>query len=857
MTRSPRPPSVTHRVLALLLPPHDRECVLSELGEEWEVRYARGGQRKANAWYRRQAVWSVGSAIGQQWHGRMTARKERRGAVAMMATDVVHVWRRLRREPGLVLMIVLALGAATGVSVASFSIVDSFVDRQVPFDGGERIYRMNHWPASVTTELRRHPAFEWVEGTTGRYWQVQTPGGDVGLEGALVTPSLFGTLGVAPFGGRLFEPGEGLPGSMDRVLLSEALWRTQFDAAPDILGRYIQVDGTPVVVVGIMARDFQYPNRDTALWMPLDEREPVESPPLEVHFKLTAGVPLADAMAIIRQVTEAQAIEVDELGNRPHASLLKPPLDNRQQLAFKILLLGAGLIFTAVCASLGNLLLARLVARQRDLVTRVTLGASLGRLIRESILEHGSLGLAGVAVGVWLAHQLIEVTGSFMRPLTYRSLNPVDLDMHALLFAGLLGLTAVIAAGVMPAWIATRCCTRGSSQASHGSTGGPAARVVQRILLTTQVALACVLILGAAVLARSLFVMAAADRGLNVEGVTVANFAVPLRARSLDVDYRALALRTRERVEAMAGVQQVSLSVGVPPGATFTSEREYRSDMPDGSAMTLRVESYDIDSAFFDLYGIPILAGRAPNDDDPETDVVVSERLATLFWPERNPVGHSFRVGTKSYQVIGVAREITFPTLKRERDLPEFYRRYGSMDFFSLSLRCEGPCPSQEAVETQVAAEAPYLKVNRVVELENVYLEALNEPRVAAVLGLAFSAAALLTAALGLFSVFSHTIGRRRREFGIRVALGASPQVIRFSVLREALVIATSGTAVGAAGAWGLGQLLGSLEYGVTTADPISWLAVVGVMTVTTVSATWGPSSNATRADPAGLLRSE
>jgi hypothetical protein len=273
------------------------------------------------------------------------------------------------------------------------------------------------------------------------------------------------------------------------------------------------------------------------------------------------------------------------------------------------------------------------------------------------------------------------------------------------------------------------------------------------------------------------------------------------------------------------------------------------------------VQSYDVGPDFFALYRIPLLQGRTFEPGDSPDRVIVGERLANRLWPGQNPVGRSFGYSKNKYvmQVVGVSRELNFPSLETIRDLPEFYRpfKYGASSYVYMNVSCRGRCPDEAVVRKQVLATVPAAGIYQIGMLSEAYREELARPRATAALGSTFAIIAVAAAAGGLFSVLSYAVGRRRREFGIRTALGASPAQIRGLVYRDGAQVAAMGVALGIAASIALARVIASLEYGVSGFDPVSWAVVLGALAGTTMLASWRPARTAVRVDPISLLRED
>lgn len=273
--------------------------------------------------------------------------------------------------------------------------------------------------------------------------------------------------------------------------------------------------------------------------------------------------------------------------------------------------------------------------------------------------------------------------------------------------------------------------------------------------------------------------------------------------------------------------------------------------------MEMEIARYMVSQDFFSLYRIPIIGGRGFEASDEYGNVIVSERLAQTLWPAIDPIGRTFRFEKEQFRVIGLAREIHYPAIDSRGDGPEFYHRYRPIGTPMVSLRCDPGCPDQAVIRHLLASTHPDVRVQDAGPIELEYAAQLARPRAAAALAVTFAAVAVIAAAGGLFSVLSYAVGRRRRDFGIRAALGASRREIRRVVLRDAVIVAASGLAIGSVFAAMLARALASLQYGVTPGDPLSWALVLVMIALTTAVASWGPARTAATMDPLALLREE
>jgi predicted permease len=796
--------------------------------------------------------------------------------VESMAQDARHALRVLAARPGFAMAVVGMLALAVGITTAMFTVVDALILRPVPFKDPDQlasVYMGNERGGTTTVApavlhaWRNSPAFAGAESASPDVALVDAGGSVVTRGVARVTPGIFDLLGnVTPVRGRLFDINDARASSGDRVLISEDLWRSLYRADAGIIGRQVVTDGEPATVVGVLPADFRFPSWDTVIWRPIDfDALPAgrANERARAYVRFAVDIPEADALRMATDVARAADATTAKLVPRvqPLAGLV---VDAYYARAVPLLAGGVILVFLVLCANVCSLLLARLTARRREFSMRAALGASRGRLMRQALVESGVVGALGIVVGVGIAWVLVSLARAFLpEAFLLRTLNPLNIDLRALAITSVAGIVGNLAAGLLPAWMATRVGAGESLRVvDRGVTESRGQRAITRGLLVTEIALACTLLVGATLLVRSFANLARADRGLNTDGVITAWLSLPPTAFPDLAARESLARLIEDQIRELPAVRQVAWSFGQPPRGGAISFGDWAPDAPGSPVVNLIVEHYNVGPEFFALYDIPIIRGRTFEPQDTSQAVVVGERLARAFWPDLDPLGRTFRRDGQQFHVVGVAREIHHPSLNARMDLPEFYQPFagfGSAGAPSvmMSARCGDPCPDPAVVRQRLTTAHPAIRVHEVRSLDTVYFEQLARPRAAAALGFAFAAIATLAAAGGLWSVLSYAVGRRRREFGIRTALGASPVQIRQTVLREGLLVALLGLAIGVTAAAALGNALASLQYGVTVADPVSWAIVLGLLIGTVAAASWRPAREAMRLDPLVSLRED
>jgi predicted permease len=809
--------------------------------------------------------------FGGMAQARERVREVRTLRIESLWHDVRHAARTLAAHRGFTVSAVGMLALGIGITTAMFTVVDALVLRPVPFRSPEQLAhlymgnehggRLDVAPA-VLNAWQQTPGLAAAESATVDAALLEIGTTVVSRDMATVTPGVFDMLGgVKPIRGRLFAPDEGRNGEADRVIVSETVWRTLYGADPALVGRVITIDDTRLTVIGILPADFRFPSATTMLWRPTDLTRTDER--VVAYVRFDPDVPRDDALRFA--TASARAADPQSATLRTRVYPVGGGSDRYSDRAVPLLAGGVVLVLLVLCANVSGLLLARLTGRRREFSMRSALGASRGRLIRQALVECGLLGALGVALGIALAAALVAVARALLpEPFLLQTLNALDLDRRAMAAAAAAGFVATLAAGLLPAWLGGSIEAGNSLRVADSSrTESRRARAVARGLLVAEVALACTLLVGATLLTRSFVNLASADRGLDTSGVTTLWLSLarggPGAETAPDAAMRNTIARSVEDVlRRLPGVRQVAWSYGLPPRGGLMSFGTWISDRPGARPIPTPIARYIVSPQFFSLYGIPIIRGRTFVPSDEYANVIVSETFAGLLWPGSDPIGHTFRFEKEQFQVVGVAREIHYPSVDAQLDGPEFYHPYTEIGPTPMvSLRCDSRCPDPARIRHRLAATHPAVQVQDAGPVEAAYTAQLARPRAAAALAATFAVIAVIAAAGGLFSVLSYAVGRRRREFGIRSALGASRHEIRSGVLRDGLVVGAAGVTLGAVFAATFARVLASVQYGVTTADPVTWTIVLGLIALTTLAASWGPARSASRLDPLILLRDE
>jgi predicted permease len=800
-----------------------------------------------------------------------------------MIDDLRHAWRRLRSRPAGALLAIGTLALAIGITAAMATVVDALILRPMPFRDVASLAWLSigkpgdtsvYMPVADARAARASGAFDAVFVA----YQESASFGDGdnarSFAGAWISPGFFEDLGVRPILGRTFITGEGRAGTDTVVVVSESVWRSQLGADPNVVGTRVRISGAPVLLVGVMPARFHFPFPSTLVWRAFDIDDP--PPPVNprrptnvyTYVRQRHGLQPDDAgrraMEAIRAVDPRQPDEILKAGPIPTG------LNEYSTGTVRALAAGVGLVFFVLCANVANLMLTRLDARRREFGTCSALGASRARLLRQALFEQVLVAIAASIVGVAAAAGLIALANAYLpSDIVKSTLNPLAIDFRVVLATSLCGLLAVVIAGLVPAWIGTRQdLALGIRMASAATTDSRASKRMSSAFLVGEIALAVALAVAAGLQLRSFVNLLEVDQGFALDKLVSFRVGFPPRAFSDSAQRYVVAENLRTALQRLPGVEGVTISAGVPSvdgnGIYFY---DVQPDTEGAAPVHIVWQAYNVAPEFFDVMGITLLQGRGFQKGDGPDVVVISQSMASQLWPGSTSVpGHTLSFGKQTLQVVGVSNEIRNPLQDPREDRPEFYQPLftaaangDSLDAQSVSLtvRCSVGCPTIDAMRREIATTSAAVNLRTAQRLADAYVESLARPRTGAVVTIAFAVIGLLTVAGGLFAVLTRVVLRRQREFGIRLALGATPREVGRLVERSSWGLGAIGLAVGVGLAWIVARVLAAVQYQVAFADPMIWAAVLVAMTLTILAASWLPARRATKIDPLDLIRDQ
>jgi putative ABC transport system permease protein len=816
--------------------------------------------------------------------------------------DLRQAVRQLGREPAFTALGVITLGLGLGATIALFSVASGLFLQPLPYPEADRIVRLverrDLGPGGALARGITNDTYHaWRESpaTVEQLAAYQTRAFTLGLDepwrvqAGAVSPALFGLLRVRPFAGRFFEEGDAAPGRDRLVVLSHATWRDRFASDPNVVGRVVSLDEEPYTVVGVAPPGFAFPDPATELWTPLVVPRSAGANPNERTIMLMSAIARlapgvtpaqaeAEGTAAARSSSAADLASAAMLGGAGESTVqvvrLADDLARDVRPAVLVLLAAVALVLLAAAANVANLLVARAVRRQRELGIRAALGADHARLARQLGAESLVLAASGGLAGLLVAHWLIAVLPA-VAPAGFPRLADITVDGRVIAFALLVTLVTGVLFGLAPVLHAMRvdlvaALNEGAATAVGGFRRLSGGRL-RAGLMVVEVALAMVLLVGASLLARSFVALASVDPGYDAANTLTAHVSFPGTRYDPNAQARFVE-RVRERLSALPGVVHAGVVNLLPltPGnaiVVFNVPPRDAGGPDDMVRAGLRIAS----PGYVEAMGIPVVEGRALSErDGPASQrvLLVNRAYARRYSPDRSVVGTrvpgAFGPG-QEWEIVGVIGDVRREGLDAEPE-PELWVSYAQVADArgrfgrraSLVVRTTGdPVALAPALHTIVRDVDPLLAIESVMPMAARVSASIAQPRFQAVVLVVFGLATLALAAVGLYGILSYTVSQRRREIGVRTALGATRGDIARLVVGQGLVLASAGILLGLAAAAVASRFLTSLLFGITTTDAVTWVLVPAVLLAVAAAAAFVPARRAALVDPVDALRAE
>ena len=828
--------------------------------------------------------------------------------VETFAQDVRHALRLMRRDPAFTFTALATLALGIGLNTAIFSVAYGVLWRPLPYPNPDRLVIIS---SAQQTETGVRTFSTWApvsyEGLRPRvttlddlaaYNSIDAPltgrGEPLQLHALDVSPNFFATLGVSPARGRAFLTGAAAPDDDRSAIVSDRLWRTSLKADPAIVGQSITIDGLPRTVVGVLPPDFSFrpviprlgalpeadiflPNRwpgDTGRNAFLfllgrmksgvtQERAEAELTALVNDPSIVPAGALATEGALAPNVrTLARAVGLQEYGTESVRTLL-------------LILLGAvSFVLLIACVNVANLQMARLTARRGELSVRMALGAGRRRIVRQLLTEAVVLSLLGAALGVMLARIAIDVTLPLVPQFALPRLGGIVIDARVMAFCLGLSLVSTLLIGLVPA-LRFSGAAFGEGLALHAgearTTGDRQGERLRTLLVAAQIAMTLVLLIGAGLLIHSFVRLTSVSPGFESSGrdgvVQTVKVTLPERLYDEPERIHAFARGVLDRIQYLPGVKSASLINSAPFGMMFIRGD---FDIEGQPKPKLDAGKPKIDAGYFKTMGIPLLAGREFTARDTAAApkvAIVSERIVREYFPggPGEALGRRVRLSDRGewLTVVGVVADIRQMGLDQEVQpmiYVPFQQERGEffvLRFVSFVVRTATPASVVEGIRAEIRRAAPDLPIESTLTMDEAVAASVAPPRFRMLLLVLFAITATLIATCGIYGLMAYAVTQRRREIGVRMALGAERRDVLRLVLTRALRIVVAGLIVGLAGAVGVTRVLQTFLFGVTPTDPIAFTIVTLLLMAVGLMAAWLPARRATRIDPCAALRAE
>lgn len=798
----------------------------------------------------------------------------------ILRQDLRYAVRSLRNAPGFTLTVILVTAIGIGANTAVFTITDHVLLRPFPFDDSQLLVKLwERKPGYPQMELSPANYRDWKAAATsfsaiGAISNLATnmtgQGEPQRVEASTLTADILPMLGVKPILGRIFTAADDAPQAPGTILLSHAAWQRYFGADPLVVGRSVRLEDGHYTVIGVMPPTFQFPSRRAQLWVPMRLNPAIDFADrnnnyLHVLAKLKPGIPLEQAREEMQNIARRLELAFPKENENTGATvnLIREEISTRTRTLLWALTGASLCLLLITCANLANLLLARTLARRKELAVRASLGAGQHRLFRQLLTESSVLTITGCVLGIALAYETLPLLVTLVPP--QMPIGEVRIDMRILQFTVALALLTGLGFGVLPAFSACRGVTGGGlREGSRSGIGGRKERI-RGALVVVEIAVSFVLLVSSGLLIRALHRLQATDPGFRAEDVLSMRTALP------SPKYDPVA-------KQQAFYQQVIGEIRKLPGVTSAA---YISFLPMtigggiwpvgvGGRTVSRAENHTasmrfVTPDFFAAMGIPLRMGRDVNESDTRDRLfvaVVSRSFVERYWPGEDPLGRSFEFAASMRTIVGVVDDIKVRGLESSSE-PQVYLPYkqtadGAFSFYfpkDLVIRATNAESLTAAVREIIRRADPEQPVSDVRMLTDLVAAGTAPRRTQLGMLGTFTLVAILLAAIGIHGLLAFAVSSRAPEIGVRVALGAQRVNILTMILGDGVRLAAFGICAGAVCGYLTGRGMESILFGVTPGDPAVYLTAIAICASMTLLGSLLPALRAIRVDPLTVLR--
>jgi putative ABC transport system permease protein len=811
--------------------------------------------------------------------------------LSQLGQDLRYALRTLRGSPGFTAVAILTLGLGIGANTAIFSFVDGVLLKPLPYPEPDRIVRVLEKPPrgerngiSTLNFLdwqKDNAVFEYMAATSGGGATLGGISDPVQLRGGRVSARYFDIYGIKAALGRTFLPGEDQLGKNKVVILSNALWVSQFGSDPNILNKTILLDNESHIVIGVLPAGGAFDRAFNQIWRPLAFEQ--SNMTRNFHWltsfaKLKSGVSLQQAKANMDAI--GKRIEHDYpdsnkgwgvVVERYADTLIAPDLRS----ALLVLLVATGMVLLIGCANLANLALVRGISREREVAVRASLGARRWQLIRQFLTETVLLSICGGLFGIGIGYGTLKWLQSQVPPYSFAREVNVTMDLRVLLFAMAIAVFTGVLFGLAPAiQVTSPNLVSTMRDGGRGASTGVSRRRLRDVLVVAEVSLAFILLVGSGLMMRTFFGLMNAESGFDATNTVTVGMPIPLQRFPDPQRLNAYLHEIRAAVEAVPGVMETALSCAPPMQGTCYGMPMQVAGRPMADVANRDGGFYKIVSpSYFTAMRLKLIKGRALSDRDTKgatPALVINDRLAKRFFPSEDPIGQHILIqeivpgktalgNDLSWEVVGVVASEKIGGPRDEQSAGVYVSNEQSPAYgMTLIVRAKlDPLTLPKAITAAIHSVGKDQALGDFRTVDQIREQALVGDRLQATLLGIFASVALLLAALGIYGVISYSVKQRTHELGIRAALGASEQNLLRLVLVRGLTLTGVGLAIGLAGSLAVTRQMKSLLFGIGAQDPTTMITVAVILSFVAITACYVPSRRATKADPMVALRYE
>ena len=804
--------------------------------------------------------------------------------------DIVYSFRNLRKQRGYTFVVLFTLAIAIGGSTAVFSVVHSVLIRSLPLQSPENLVMVwNRYGKETATKAHVSPpdfldrkrdskSLQSMSAIEETSVNLLGKGEVERIRAARVSASLFSTLGVGPFIGRDFLEEEDQPGKNAVVILSHKLWKSRFGSERDLIGQTLNLSGNSFVVIGIMPESFWFPTPETDLWIPIAfTSEQIHdnfrgNEYISMIARIQTGYSLEQVRSEMDQIAASVLVRVPDrrqfLTNAGWGALVIPfreSIVGEVEPALLVLMGAVTFLLLIGCANVANLILARSGGREKEIAIRAVMGANRLNLVRMLFVESLMIALIGGAIGVLLAYWTVTTLPS-IAPENLPRLAEIAIDRSVLIYSFAVSLLTGLMIGIVPAFRMSMSQPYQSLKLEGTATPAKSIHRFRNLLVVAEIALALMLATGAGLLTKSFQRLVSVDPGFETENRLTFTLSLPPAIYKENERIVAFYQSLFQQIRSLPGVDATGANASMPFvghnwTATFMIEgRQLQPGEPQPG-----FEYRPVSTQYFRAMGIPFLEGRDFQDRDTNNAArvaIIDEKLAKRFWKNQSPIGKRIAFSNpygniRWREVIGVVGHVKNSSLKEEGGEQIYFphSQFAELEMTMVVHTLEDPAKLTGLIRNRIKSLDPNLPMFQIRTMDKILSGSIAQPKFNMLLFIIFAATALALAGIGIYGILSYSVTQRRKEIGIRMALGAQPQNVLLMVVRQSMILAAAGTLVGVVTSILLSRFLRSLLFSMEPIDSAVYATAITIALVIALAASSIPAQRASKLDPLDTLR--